>query len=168
MNQENAMRAGRFAGCAALLALLIMSSSTAAKPVQVASVPVFAQTLSSPTLSSASMEETVKKLEAQREQALALLQSVLDDPRAQQEQITAALEKKTQIASNMEKEAAIGAQLAHMGFDQTAVVMGNGALSIIAPWQMAENEQNRIRMIDAAASLSGISAGNVKIILSKK
>ena len=168
MNKEFVMRAGRLAGCAALLALLVASSSAAAKPVQMAGVPVSAYTVSTQELAGVSMEEINNKLDDQRGQALAVLQSVIDDPKAKGEQISAALDKKTQIAARMETEAAICALLDHMGFGQTAVVMGEESLSIVAPWQTAENEQNRVRMIDAAASQSGLPAGAVKIILAKK
>ena len=167
MNREKVLRAGRFAGCALLLALLVASSSAAVKPVQVAGVPVSAYTVSNQERLAATIEETTKKLETQREQGLTLLQSVLEDPRAQQEQIAEAHEKKIQIAQRIETEAAISAQLAHMGFE-AVVVMGDGSLNIIAPWQIAENEQNRVRMIDAAVSLSGFPADAVKIILAKK
>ena len=157
----------RFAGCAALLALLAASSYAAVRPAQVPSVPEMAMTMPGETIAGASMEETRQKLAAQRNQALALLQSVLDDPRAKEAQIGAALEQKTQIADFMEKEAAAGALLEQMGFGDAAVVMSEAGMSIIVPWQIAENEQNRIRMIDAAVSQSGISAQSVKIILAK-
>jgi hypothetical protein len=133
-----------------------------------AGVPVSAYTVSTQELAGASVEETCDKLDEQRRQALAILQSVIDDPKAKEEQISAALDKKAQIAARMETEAAICALLDHMGFGQTVVVMGEKSLSIIAPWQTAENEQNRVRMIDAAASQSGLPAGAVKIILAKK
>ena len=167
MNRAISMRVMRFAGCAALMCLLVISSYAAAKPQQVPSVPVTAQVISKESLYAASMAQTQAGLMQKREQALALLQGVIDDPRAQKADVSAALEKKTQIAGYMETEAAVGALLAHMGLGETAVVMGDGVMHIIAPWQAAENEQSRVRMIDAAVSQSGLSAQAVKIILAK-
>ena len=167
MNRERVAKGMRFVGCAALLGLLVMSSYTAAKPQQVPSVPVMAQVIPGEMLAGATLTQTKERLERQRERTLAILQSVIDDPRAQKSDVSAALEKKTQIAGAMEKEAAVSALLTHMGFGDTAVIMGESALHIVAPWQAAENEQSRMRMIDAAVSQSGISAQSVKIILAK-
>ena len=67
-----------------------------------------------------------------------------------------------------EKEAALSALLEQMGFGETAVVVGAEAVSVIAPWQAAENERSRMQIIDAAASQTGFSAERIKIILAKK
>ena len=92
MSQKRAAQGMRLAGCAALLALLVASSYAAVRPTQVPSVPVTAMTMSGEALSGASMAQTRQSLSQKRDQALALLQSVLDDPRAKDAQIAAALE----------------------------------------------------------------------------
>lgn len=168
MKQSIGARVMRLAGCAALLALLAVSSYGGSRRIEAPAVPVLIENVSSETLSTLTMEETQKRLTQRREESLAVLQSVLDDPSADAAARTQALAQKTKIASRMETEASLQALLAHMGFDGAAVIMGEGLLSIVVPWQMAENEQNRVRMIDAAVTQSGFSADAVKIILSKK
>lgn len=160
----------RMAGCAALLVLLAASGYAGAvpKPAQVASVPVMVKMVSQEALSAVSLEQTRAELNQHREAALAQLQLVLDDPRTDDETAENALREKAEIAAKMETEASVCALLAHMGFADTAVVAGEGILSIIAPWQAAGNEQNRIRMIDAAAGQCGLLPQNVKIIPAKK
>ena len=168
MNKKIAARAMRFAGCAALLALLAVSSYAGGEHSTAPAVPVMVEFVSDEMLASLTMKQTSERLAMKREEALLLLQSVIDDPGADEASRSRALQEKTEIAARMETEAAICALLAHMGFEQTAVVMGESTLSIVAPWQAAENEQNRVRMIDAAAGQSGLPADAVKIILAKK
>lgn len=168
MKKTMAARILRFAGCAALLALLAVSSYGGRERIEAPVVPVLIETVSGEVLAASTMQQTGERLERQRKEALLLLQSVLDDPNADEASKKQALAEKTRIASRMETEAAVQALLEHMGFEQTAVVMGEGIIHIISPWQTAENEQNRVRMIDAATSQSGFSADAVKIILAKK
>ncbi|MBE5800587.1 MAG: SpoIIIAH-like family protein [Clostridiales bacterium] len=169
-NREKTERRLRLAGCAALLAILAASSYAGAgqRQTQAVSVPVMVEMISHEAIAAASAEETGARFAAQRDDALALLQNVLDDPKADEDTVKKALEEKIRIAQRMETEASVSALLAQMGFENTTVAMGEGALSIVAPWQIAENEQNRMRMIDAAASRSGLSAECIKIILAKK
>ncbi|MBQ7885693.1 MAG: SpoIIIAH-like family protein [Clostridia bacterium] len=168
MKQTMASRVARFGGCAALLALLAVSSYGAGGRIEAPAVPVLIETVSSETLSGTTMEQTRTQLAVKREEALSLLESVLDDPSAGETERNQALAEKTQIARRMETEASIEALLAHMGFADAAVIMGEGTLSIVVPWQAAENEQSRVRLIDAAIGQSGLTADAVKIILAKK
>ena len=160
----------RTAGCAALVALLAVCSYLGARQpqVQAVSVPVAVETISENALSAASLEETQDRLLRERESALALLQSVIDDQSAGAEERNEALKEKTALAKRMAAEAELTAILAQMGFGDAAVVMGEQSLSVIVPWQAAENESNRVRIIDAASSHTGLSPECVKIILSKK
>ena len=168
MNQTMTAKALRFAGCAALLALLVVSSSAGRGKNSMPSVPVMVEIMPQQALAARTIGQTRERLKVQRDEALALLQRVLDDPHAGDEQKSQALAQTVQIASRMEMEASVEALLEQMGFGDMAVVAGEGALHIIAPWQAAENEQNRVRMIDAAVSQSGLSPEAVKIILAKK
>lgn len=168
MNQIMTAKMLRFAGCAGLLALLVISSYAGRTQVEVPVVPMQVETVSGEVLELQTMAQTDERLEQKRKETIALLQSVLEDPSAGEEEKKKALEEKTKIAARMETEASLEALLAHMGFEQTAVIAGEETLSIIAPWQAAENEHNRVRMIDAAVSQSAFSADAVKIILSKK
>ena len=79
-----------------------------------------------------------------------------------------ALREKTALAKRMVAEAETAALLSHMGFGETAVVLGGESVTVIVPWQAAENEQSRVRIIDAAATQTGLAPECVKIILSKK
>lgn len=167
MSQILRTYAARFCGCAALLALLAVSSMNRERQ-RVPNVPVLLETVSDQVLAVQTVEQTRNRLTGRREEALSLLQSVLDDPHAGEGEKNAALEEKTKIAGRMETEASVEALLAHMGFTDTIVVVGETSLSIIAPWQNGENEHNRIQMIDAAVSQSGLAAEAVKIILAKK
>ncbi len=158
----------RWGGCAALLALLAASSYAGRSAQSVPIVPVMMQIVPDEALAASTVSKTTEQLARRREDALALLESVLGDPAADEAARKQALLEKTRIAARMEKEAALCALLAHMGFDQTAVIAGEDVLSIVAPWQIAENEQSRLQMIDAAAAQSGFSADAIKIILAKK
>lgn len=160
----------RFTACAALLVLLAASSyaGAGARQTETVLVPVMIETIPDQTVSAETLDETGERLEMERQQALLQLQSVLDDPRTDQQTASRALQEKTDMALRMETEAALEQMLAQMGFGGAVVVAGEGTISISAPWQMAENEQNRLQMIDAACSQTGLSPENVKIILAKK
>ena len=168
--RERSARRVRTAGCAVLVALLAACSYLGARQPQRAavSVPVAVEVISDRALGAASLEETQQKLQQERESALALLQSVIDDPNAQAGTRDEALREKTALAKRMVAEAETAALLSHMGFGETAVVLGGESVTVIVPWQAAENEQSRVRIIDAAATQTGLAPECVKIILSKK
>ena len=168
--RERSARRVRTAGCAVLVALLAACSYLGARQPQRAavSVPVAVGVISELALGAASLEETQQKLRQERESALALLQSVIDDPNAQAGTRDEALREKTALAKRMVAEAETAALLSHMGFGETAVVLGGESVTVIVPWQAAENEQSRVRIIDAAATQTGLAPECVKIILSKK
>ena len=168
--RERSARRVRIAGCAVLVALLAACSYLGARQPQRAavSVPVAVEVISERVLGAASLEETQQKLRQERESALALLQSVIDDPNAQAGTRDEALREKTALAKRMVAEAETAALLSHMGFGETAVVLGGESVTVIVPWQAAENEQSRVRIIDAAATQTGLAPECVKIILSKK
>ena len=149
MNREKATRCVRLTGCAALVALLAVCGYRGAgrtAPAAV-SVPVAVERVSESVLSAASMEDTQERLAQERTGALALLQSVLEDPAADEKAKVEALSQKTAIAHRMETEAALCAVLSHMGFDGAAAVLGEGTATVIVPWQAAQNEQNRVKII---------------------
>ena len=168
--RERSARRVRTAGCSVLVALLAACSYLGARQPQRAavSVPVAVEVISERVLGAASLEETQQKLRQERESALALLQSVIDDPNAQAGTRDEALREKTALAKRMVAEAETAALLSHMGFGETAVVLGGESVTVIVPWQAAENEQSRVRIIDAAATQTGLAPECVKIILSKK
>lgn len=163
-------RGMRIVCCAALLGLLAVSSYAGAGSgqVQAVSVPVTIQTISPQAMSASSMAETLARLQGERENALALLQGILDDPRTDKETAENTLAEKKKLALRMETEAAVEKLLLEIGFGETAAVLGENMLSIVLPWQIAENEESRMRIIDAACGHTGFTPECIKIILSKK
>ena len=168
MNNLVASRILRYAGCGVLLGVLAVSSYAGGKPPQAPIVPVLIETVPDQLLTASTMEKTTERLEQKRREALLLLQSVIDDPLADDASRKQAFEEKTRIAARMGTEASLEAMLEHMGFVQPGVIMGEGTLSVVVPWQAAENEHSRMQIIDAAVSQSGLSAEAIKIILAKK
>lgn len=170
MKESGFARGMRYVCCAALLVLLAVSSYVGAggEQIQAVSVPVTIQTVSSQAMAAASQAETIARLEKEREEALLLIQSILDDPRTDEKTAADALGEKKRMALRMETEAAVEKLLLEMGFGETAVVLGEGMMSIVVPWQIAENEQSRLRIMDAACSHAGLAPERVKIILAKK
>jgi len=114
------------------------------------------------------MEEIRARLADERTQEAALLESVAEDPKAEEETAEMARRQKLQLAERIDAEARTLACLAYMGYDDVAVVCGAESVTVIAPFSQAESEQDRVRIIDAAAAQTGIRAEAVKIILAKK
>lgn len=160
----------RTVSAALLLALLGLCGYVGARgrTAQTASVPVARGTIDMQGVYASSMEQTRKRLEGERTQELTLLQEVLADPAADESLKKQALLQKTQIVQRMEWEAQTTAALSYMGYEGVAVVCGAQAVTVIAPYELAGGEQDRVRMIDAAASQTGLSPESVKIILAKK
>ena len=107
MSRERTARNLRTAGCAGLVALLAVCSYMGARQpqAQTVSVPVAVETISESVLSAASLEETLDALQREREDALALMQSVIDDPNAGTDAKEEALKEKTALAKRMAAEA---------------------------------------------------------------
>lgn len=170
MKENGFARWMRYVCCAALLVLLAASSYAGAggDQIQAVSVPVTIQTVSSQAMAAASLADAIERLQKEREAALLQLQSILDDPRTDEKTAQDALAEKKKMALRMETEAAVEKLLLEMGFGETAAVTGEGMMSIVVPWQIAENEQSRLKIIDAACSHTGLAPECVKIILAKK
>lgn len=163
------IRWGRCAGGALLLMLLAASGYAGAvrAPVQTVSVPVSCQSLSAWEISEETMQEIQMRLEHERRQEIALLDSVIAGRDASDELAAQALSQKTALAARMETEAQTEAVLAYMGYAQVQAVCGAGRMTLIAPWQYASDDADRVKMIAAAAEQAQISAECVKIILPK-
>lgn len=153
--------------CAALLLLLGVSGylgASTGESVQTVSVPV----VYTPIEASYSVLDTRAQLEGKRNRALEMLESVLLNPQAKEEEISAALFQKTRIAAAMEREAQLEKALAEIGAQGASCVIGEETLSVFAPEEAALNERMRVQMLDLAASLTSIPAERIKIILVKK
>ena len=157
-------------GTALLLVLLAASGYTAAGEahVQAVAVPVIRNTLTAQEISAVQAADVRVRLREARENEIALLDGVLADPDAGGEIRRSALEQKTALAHRMEQEACIEAALSWMGVQGGTAVCGAETVTVFVPAEMALNESGRVRIIDAAASQTGISPGDVKIILAKK
>lgn len=160
----------RSAGCALLLALLAVCGYLGAKqePAQAVSVPVVRETIPEPEVAASSIEEIRARLAGEREQELALLQGVIDNPATDAKTLESALAQQAQIAGRMESEAQTVAGLSYMGFADVAAVCGAQGITVITPYQNVLEDKDKTRMIDAVASQTGLSAEDIKIILVKK
>ncbi|MBQ4609192.1 MAG: SpoIIIAH-like family protein [Clostridia bacterium] len=160
----------RMASCAALLLLLAVCGYAGASREETrrVSVPVVYETMTAQEISLRSMEETRLRLREEREREVQLLQRVIDDPAAGEETAEQARKQMLQLTERMDSEARTQAALEYMGYTQVAVVCGAQSVSVIAPVWTAQEEQDRIRIIDAAAAQTRLPAEAVKIILSKK
>jgi len=135
--------------------------------VKAVSVPIMREVMEQELHSSLTIEETRIRLEERRKEEIALLDSVIDQTDSGDRSRSDAHEQKMQIVQRMEIEAKTEASLAYMGFDRAAAVCGAQSLTVFIPFDQAKDEKTRVRLIDAAASSSGISPEAVKIILTK-
>ena len=167
--QNGMMRWGRAAISILLLVLLAVSgyAGTTQKSVCAVSVPVTYQTISAWEVSVETMQEVQERLRQERMQEMELLDSVIVQAGGSGETAEHALAQKAQLAGRMETESRVRAALAYMGYTQVNVVCGAGSLTLIAPWQYVSGEQERVKLIAAAADQAQIPAECVKIILPK-
>lgn len=171
MKKREKWNAGvRAAGCCALLALLAVCGYWGARqqPVKAVSVPVAAKTVSAREAAAADVAQIKARLTGEREEELALLQSVIDHPSSDEALVRQALAQKAQIAGRMETEAQTEACLALMGYEEAAVICGGSVVTIVAPWDDVPGEEDRVRIIGAAAAQAQTEPEAVKIILAKK
>ena len=76
--------------------------------------------------------------------------------------------KLAQIAARMETEAQCEACLVQMGFSGASAVSGAQLLTLLVPYDEITGEADHNRILDAICGVSGLDAGSVKIILTKK
>lgn len=159
----------RLAGCALLLVLLAVCGYAGASrtPVQAVSVPIVQSTLESEAAAPASHEEIRARLNAQREQEMQLLESVLADAKTDEATAKSALAQKEALAWRMENEASAEALLEGMGFAGALSVCGAQVMTVILPQGQAQTDAERLRVIDAVCAQTGIKAEDIKIILAK-
>ena len=79
-----------------------------------------------------------------------------------------AMAQLAQIAARMETEAQSEACLGAMGISGSAAVSGAQLLTLFIPYGEISEESDKTRILDAVCGVSGIEAGSVKIILTKK
>ncbi len=163
--------AGRWVLCALLIGILAISGFSGAdnrEERRVSASPVVSRTVFSDSeAESTTYEDAVKRLEAQREKEIVILDSVLADDSADQGIKKQALEQKVEIVNRLETQAGIEAALAHMGFHRAAAICADERVMLILPPDAAD-ESEMLQVIDAVCSVSGCQAKDVKIILAKK
>ena len=154
--------------CALLLALLAVCGYVGAgrTPERTVSTAVTRVTLPEPSADDA--QDAALRLRSQRQEEIALLQSVLDSGDADAGMRQSALSQLAQIAARMETEAQCEACLAQMGFSGASAVSGAQLLTLLVPYDEITGEADHTRILDAICGVSGLDAGSVKIILTKK
>ena len=154
--------------CALLLALLAVCGYVGAgrTPDRTVSTAVTRVTLPEPSADDA--QDAALRLRSQRQEEIALLQSVLDSGGTDAGTRQSALSQLAQIAARMETEAQCEACLAQMGFSGASAVSGAQLLTLLVPYDEITGEEDHTRILDAICGVSGLDAGSVKIILTKK
>ena len=154
--------------CALLLALLAVCGYVGAgrTPERTVSTAVTRITLPEPSADDA--QDAALRLRSQRQEEIALLQSVLDSGGTDAGTRQSALSQLAQIAARMETEAQCEACLVQMGFSGASAVSGAQLLTLLVPYDEIPGEADHTRILDAICGVSGLDAGSVKIILTKK
>ncbi len=99
-----------------------------------------------------------------RDEALDVLQSVLDNEEALESTKASALEEMTRIATEIEMESNIEALVTSKGFDECVAVMNGDSVSVIVK-SSSELLPNQLTQINEIVhSTTGITPSNVNII----
>lgn len=158
----------RGVACALLLALLAVCGYVGAGREQTQTVSAAVTRLTLPEQTQDDAQDAAERLMAQREQEIALLRSVLEQPDAGSQTRDAAMAQLTQLTVRMETEAQCEACLREMGYEGAYAVSGAQLLTLLIPYDKIKEESDKTRILDAACAVSGLDAGSVKIILTKK
>lgn len=168
MRGESWARRVRGIGCALLLALLAVCGYIGADTQRTQAVSVSMTRETMPPYTADASRDAASRLAAQRAEEIALLQGVIDDPRTESATRQSALAQMTGIAGRMEQEAQSEACLARMGYEDAAAVCGAELMTILIPYSAISEDGDEARIIDAVCGVTGLDAGSVKIILTKK
>lgn len=156
----------RFLFCTLLAMVLAACSYLGAKQPQArtVSVPVTARPIDENAQTVQSIETTKGSLMQKREEALSMIQSIIDTEHVQQSVLNDALAAKLALAGRMATEAEAEALLAHMGFGEAVVMLSEDGATAIVPWQTAKDERSRMQIIDTVASQAALLPECVKIM----
>ena len=158
----------RGVACALLLALLAVCGYIGAGREQTQTVSAAVTRITLPEQTQDDAQDAAERLMAQREQEIALLRSVLEQPDAGSQTRDAAMAQLTQLTVRMETEAQCEACLREMGYEGAYAVSGAQLLTLLIPHDKRKEESDKTRILDAVCGISGLDAGSVKIILTKK
>jgi len=159
----------RSMGCVALLALLGVSGYFGAQAgaVQTVSSPVIVRR--EPAAEGVQEIEAIRaRHEGDRMEEIALLDSVIDHPQAQQDARNSALEQKLQIVRRMEDETQVNAALAQMGFEGASALCGAQQMTVILNENAEQIDGKTARIVEAVVGITGMQPRDIKIILAKK
>ena len=152
---------------AALLSVLAISGHLGARqtePVKAVSVPIVFQTMKEGEMPRT---DTIEKLDSLRKESLAMLEEVLNDPKASAAAAEKALKENMEIAASMDTEARLEAALAMLGILDVKAVSAKEAMMVFSMPDTASDVKTRMQIVDTAATVTGLSAQNIKIILAK-
>lgn len=158
----------RGVACALLLALLAVCGYVGAGREQTQTVSAAVTRLSLPEQTQDDAQDAAERLMAQREQEIALLRSVMEQPDAGSQTRDAAMAQLTQLTVRMETEAQCEACLREMGYEGAYAVSGAQLLTLLIPYDKIKEVSDKTRILDAVCAVSSLDAGSVKIILTKK
>lgn len=170
MNRNRLAVCIRGLSAAALLVLLGVCGFVGAGQTRTnaVSVPVVRLDTEKQEYASSTLEQIKERLGKSRNEEIALLDSVIADENASEENRQNALAQKTEIAACMETQARVEAALSYMGYDQIAALCLSDRITLFVPFSLLAEEQQQVRLIDAAATASGTLPEEIKIILVKK
>lgn len=165
MAQKTGMRS---VFCALLLALLAVCGYVGAGREQTHAVSVAATRVTLPEQTQNDALTAAERYRAQRAEEIALLEGVLAREDADAQTRGNATAQLAQIAGRMEIEAQSEACLDAMGVNGARAVSGAQLLTLFIPYDEISEESDKTRILDAICGVSGLDAGSVKIILTKK
>lgn len=100
---------------------------------------------------------------AAREEALSILQEVLDSAQASAEDKAAATEKASAIAENVLQESNIESLLTAKGFSDSVAYIDGDACSVVVEAESLQ-QQESLQILQIVVSQSGIEASKVQIV----
>lgn len=121
-----------------------------------------------PESEATSVQGALERSRREKEEQIALLQSVIRDAAADQETKADALRQISEMAERNERESEILECLKGFGIDEAAVICGAHMLTVIASQKDLADNEIRTRVFDAVSQMAGVEAGDVKIIITKK
>ena len=154
--------------CALLLALLAVCGYVGAGREQTHTVSAAATRVALPEQTQDDALDAAERYRAQRSEEIALLEGVLAREDVDAETRDNAAAQLAQIAGRMEIEAQSEACLDAMGVNGAQAVSGAQLLTLFIPYDEISEESDKTRILDAICGVSGLDAGSVKIILTKK
>lgn len=154
--------------CALLLALLAVCGYVGAGREQTHTVSAAVTRVTLPEQTQDDALDAAERYRTQRTEEIALLEGVLAREDVDAGTRSSAMAQLAQIAARMETEAQCEACMAAMGMGQARAVSGAQLLTLFIPYDAISEESDKTRILDAVCGVSGLDAGSVKIILTKK